>query len=260
MTRTLEVLGCNATAPGATGAASSYLLHGPEGTVLVDAGPGSLLAYARGHDLADLSAIVVTHLHADHSLDLMAWAYRWTFPEVLPPIPLLVPGEELRRLRAFDDLFGIPSLPTMRAPIASAFDVVPMDLDAEAALDLAGWRLTPRRVHHAVPSAGLRFEADGVTVAFSSDTGPCAALVETARDVDLFVCESTYLTADDDAIHGHGHLTPELAAQIAQEAGAAHLLLTHFAVPAEAEEMGRVAARTFPGPVSVAREGLVCAI
>ena len=257
MTTRLEILGCNATAPGVTGAASSYLLHGPGGTVLVDAGPGSLLTYARSHDLADLSAIVVTHLHADHSLDLMAWAYRWTFPHVLPPIPLLVPGEELGRLRAFDDLFGIPTLPTMRTPVQSAFDVVSMDLDAGTPLELAGWELTPRRVHHAVPSAGLRFTGEGVTVAFSSDTGPCDALVETARDADLFVCESTYLAAGDDAIHGHGHLTPELAARIAGQAGAGHLLLTHFADPAEAAEMGRVAAGLFAGPVSVAREGLV---
>ncbi|WP_425435689.1 MBL fold metallo-hydrolase [Mycetocola miduiensis] len=54
---------------------------------MVDAGPGVLAELVARHDLADLRAIVVTHPHADHSLDLMALAYRWTFPVRLPRIP-----------------------------------------------------------------------------------------------------------------------------------------------------------------------------
>lgn len=259
----LEILGCNATAPGPTGAASSYLLDGapdadgrPGGKVLVDAGPGSLSAFTRSHALSELAAIVVTHLHADHCLDLMAWAYRWTFPDVLPRIPLFVPSEELERIGAFDALFGIPTLPTMRTPVQSAFDVHGMDLDSGDAVEVGGWSMTPWRVKHSVPSAALRFTRSGRVVAFSSDTGPCPELTSAARDADLFVCESTYIEADESVIHGHGHLTATLAAEEAVAAGAGHLVLTHFARPEQAEEMGRLAREVFDGPVSVAREGL----
>ncbi|MDO5501038.1 MAG: MBL fold metallo-hydrolase [Propionibacteriaceae bacterium] len=252
---TLEILGCNATAPGPTGAASGYLLGHESGSVLVDAGPGTLLEFTRRYELDELAAIVVTHLHADHSLDLMAWAYRWTFPELRSTIPLLVPDEELGRIGRFDDLFGIPTLPTMVAPISSAFDVRGLDLDVGASIEVADWRLTPRRALHAVPSATLRFERHGLIVAFSSDTGPCESVVENAAGADLFVCESTQLEADDDFIYGHGHLTPSLAAEIAADAGVKRLLLTHFARPEEAAEMKDVAARIFPGRVDIAQAG-----
>lgn len=253
---TLEIIGCNATAPGRTGAASSYLVHGPGGKVLVDAGPGSLLSFTRRHDLSELAGIVVTHLHADHSLDLMAWAYRWTFPEVLPRIPLFVPDDELDRLSRFDELFGIPTLPTMVTPVHTAFDVRGLDLDGRTPVEVGGWAVTPYRALHSVPSAALRFEGGGASLAFSSDTGPCTTIVEAASGADVFVCESTYLSAPDEVIHGHGHLTPELAAAAATRAGARHLVLTHFARPEEAEEMGRVARGHFDGPVTVAHEGL----
>lgn len=252
----VEILGCNASAPGRTGPASSYLVHDDEGSILVDAGPGSLLAYSRGHELADLSAIVVTHLHADHSLDVMAWAYRWTFPEVLPRIPLYAPAEELDRLRRFDELFGIPTVPAMVTPIHSAFDVRGLDLDGRVPVRIGAWEMTPHRTLHSVPAAALRFEGPSGVVAFSSDTGPCPAVDEVARDADVFVCESTVLEGDEDMLHRHGHLTPELAARAAARAGARHLVLTHFARPEEAAEMAEIAARYFDGRVSVAREGL----
>lgn len=254
---TIEILGCNATAPARTGAASGYLVRDGDGAVLVDAGPGSLLSFSRTHELSELTGIVVTHMHADHSLDLMAWAYRWTFPDVLPRIPLYLPAEELDRLRRFDELFGIPSLPTMVSPIHTAFEVRGLDLDGRVPVGLGGWTVTPHRASHSVPSAALRFAGPTGIVAFSSDTGPCAAVVDAATDADVFVCESTVITGDEEMIHGHGHLTAELAAVTATRAGARHLVLTHFARPEEAEEMGAIAARHFDGPVTVAREGLV---
>lgn len=252
----LEILGSNATAPTREGPASCYLLRTATGVVLVDAGPGSLAAYCTRHELADLRGIVVTHMHADHSLDLMAWAYRWTFPEKLAPVPLFFPEGEAERLAAFDAVFGIPTLPTMNRPIEQSFQGVPMPRDGVTEHEVDGLRFRSFAAHHSVPSAALRFEApDGRTVAFSSDTGYCAPVADAAGEADLFVCESTYLEADEQALHGHGHLTARMAGELAAEAGARHLVLTHFADPAD-HDLGRThAAETFTGPVSVAVPG-----
>nr|WP_277925402.1 MBL fold metallo-hydrolase [Sediminivirga luteola] len=158
---TVEILGSNATAPTAAGPASGYLLRTGGGAVLVDAGPGVMAEYVSRHRLSDLRAIVVTHLHADHSLDLMALAYRWTFPEQLPRIPLYVPGADADRLKAFDAVFGIDTLPGMESPMHAAWEVRGMSLDGrvEPGLDDLCLELRSYRAHHPVPAASLRFRS-----------------------------------------------------------------------------------------------------
>ncbi|PWV55269.1 MBL fold metallo-hydrolase [Nocardiopsis sp. L17-MgMaSL7] len=252
----LEILGSNATAPTKEGPASCYLLHTETGLVLVDAGPGSLLAYCSRYELEQLRGIVVTHMHADHSLDLMAWAYRWTFPEVLPRVPLFLPEGEAERVAAFDAVFGIPTLPTMNQPITQSFDITAMPRDGRTVHEVDGVAFRSYAAHHSVPSAALRFESpDGRVVAFSSDTGYCAPVAEAAREADLFVCEATYLEADERSLHGHGHLTARMAGELAAEARARHLVLTHFASPADWDEGRRHAEGAFGGSVSVAVPG-----
>lgn len=257
---TLEVLGANATAPTHHGASSSYLLSSESGYILVDAGPGSLMAYTARHELADLRGIVVTHLHADHSLDLMAWAYRWTFPSVRPAVPLYVPAGEEHKLAQFDELFGIPTLPTMVNPIMDTFEVRAMELDGTTVHEIDGARFTAFEARHAVPSAALRWERGGHSICFSSDTGDCPGLRDAARGVDVFVSEATYLDPDPEAMARHGHLTPALAGEIARDAGVGALVLTHLADPDDAGESRVRAAANFPGPVEVAVAGLVLPI
>ncbi|WP_136611627.1 MBL fold metallo-hydrolase [Sinomonas albida] len=254
-----EILGSCATAPTAAGAASSYLVRSGSGHVLVDAGPGSLLAYLQaGHRLDELRGIVVTHLHADHCLDLMAWAYRWTFPRALASIPLFVPGEEVGRLGLFDSLFGIPTLPGMERPIFQAWEIQPLELDGKTWIELDGLRFRAYAAHHSVPSAALRFETDrGQVVAFSSDTGYCQGVVDAARDADVFVCEATYLDADEESLVGHGHLTARLAGGLATEARARQLVITHLSDPAIGAQAVTDAAETFRGPIHLAVPGMV---
>jgi hypothetical protein len=95
----------------------------------------------------------------------------------------------------------------------------------------------------------------GRTVAFSSDTGYCAPVAEAARRADVFVCEATYLEADEQALHGHGHLTARLAGELAAQAEARHLVLTHFASPADWDQGREHAEEAFDGQVSIAVPG-----
>jgi ribonuclease BN (tRNA processing enzyme) len=91
--------------------------------------------------------------------------------------------------------------------------------------DAAGFAVTPQRVrHYSQPTWGLRVEAGGKTVAFSADTAPTPALVEIARDADLFLCEATL---DGDDSEPRGHMNPREAAAMALQANAKRLLLVH---------------------------------
>lgn len=257
---TFEVLGANATAPTREGASSSYLVTTDSGVLLVDAGPGSLMAFVARHDLDELRGIVVTHLHADHSLDLMAWAYRWTFPTVLPRIPLYIPAGETQKIVAFDELFGIPTLPPMKTPIQGSFAITELPMDGKTAFTIDGTELVSYAARHAVPSAALRFTRAGKSLALSSDTGDCAGLREAATGVDLFVAEATYLEPDEEAMAAHGHLTPALAGQIAAEVGARRLVLTHLSLPGDAAASRDRATASFGASVEVAVPGLTVSL
>jgi ribonuclease BN (tRNA processing enzyme) len=105
--------------------------------------------------------------------------------------------------------------------------------------------LTPRLVpHYDTRSYALRIESDGRTLAYSSDGGPSDALVQTARDADLFLCEATLGAAGEP--EPRGHMTLDEALRTFERSGAKRLLVVHR--PHEHET---------PSTVELAREGLV---
>lgn len=240
----------------AGGRSSAYLLRHGDTTVLVDCGPGTAVSLARSGWLGRLDAVVITHEHADHSADVIGLAYAHRFPDPLPRIPLLAPASTLSVLRRLDDLFAVPTLPQMANTIAASFELEALSLDGVPATIAGQLRLAAYPARHAVPSAALRFSAGPQTVTFSSDTGPCDALAEAARDADLFLCEATYLEAAPEEIEGHGHLTPGLAGATAQRAGARRMALTHLGRASDADAALATARReSGPVPVTVATPG-----
>jgi ribonuclease BN (tRNA processing enzyme) len=248
---TLTVLTCEA------GRTSGYLLQHHGRSILVDCGPGVTDALQHHIPLSSLDAVVITHSHADHCLDLMGLAYALRFPDPREtPVPLWVPPDMTGLLAQLDDQFGVPSLEAMRRPIQQTFQIGTLTLDSAAGVDLLGdLQLTARPALHAVPSAALRFTDGASAVAFSSDTGPTDTVTAAADSTDLFVCEATYLKATDAELIGHGHLTAELAGRIADRASTRQLVLTHLATPANGPQAGADAARAYTGKLDVAARG-----
>ena len=70
VTLRVTVLGSSGSYASADNPCTGYLLRSPEATVLLDAGPGTLGPLQRAIDLVDLDAIVLTHSHPDHWLEV----------------------------------------------------------------------------------------------------------------------------------------------------------------------------------------------
>lgn len=240
----LTVFGSAGTFPGPDSPCSSYLVSSDGFQLLLDLGSGAVGAAQRHHptgNLLDVDAVVVSHLHGDHWLDLIPYAYaRQHAPGgPAPRLPLFSPPGLADRL---DSL----ATPTVRG----AYDISVLD---GRPLDLGPFRVTFARTAHPVETYAARVSAAGRTLAYSADTGQCAEVVALARGADVFLCEAS--NADGEQHPPKLHLTGGQAGEHAAQAGVGRLLLTHIVPYRNPERALRAAASAFEGPVELARSG-----
>ncbi|MFE0384903.1 MBL fold metallo-hydrolase [Streptomyces bungoensis] len=248
MPLTLTVLGTASPHPGPDRPCSGYLLSGGGAEVWVDAGPGTFAQLQRYTDPARLTAIWISHLHADHSADLLAAAYAFTFGGMTPaaPVPVYAPQDCARRLAGF---FGRPDTGFLK----HVFDF----RDLYDGHDVRHWnlRLTSRAVAHDAEAYGLRAECQGSVLAYSGDSGPCPALTQLAARADLFLCEADIDAHRDGEHFPQVHCTPEDAGRTAREARVRELMITHVGPTLTREAATERAAEAAGRPTYTAVEG-----
>jgi ribonuclease BN (tRNA processing enzyme) len=253
VTGRLVVLGSCGAWPEPGRACSGFVLEYRGARIVLDLGYGTLprLLALLGSTVADgIDAVIVTHAHPDHMVDLHGLLRaRWFGRRGAPPIPLYAPESVLTRLISLED--GGPEV------VRRAFDWHPLP----AATCPAGpLRLESRLLPHYLPNAGIRLSGPGLTVAYTGDTGPDPALAELGRGADLFIADAT----DREQRPGGPvvpagpvmNLTAREAGQAAAAAGARRLLLTHFWPGNDRGASRAAAAAVFGGDVLLADEGL----
>lgn len=242
----LTVLGSATPYPSADNPCSGYIVSSGSTNLWLEAGGGTLGPLLQHVRLEDLDAIWVSHLHADHSADLLTTFYALLFADVhRPPIPLFGPPGIADRLAHY-----LTNGPT-RAPIESAFEI--HELYDHHTAKVGNLHLTSRAVSHGIPAFAVRIATPTTSLAFSGDTAPCASLTELAADCDALLCES-----ESDRAPEHDqqvHHTPEDTGATAAAARAGRLIITHvgrFLTPADAITR---AGSNFPGPIDYAAPG-----
>lgn len=234
----LTVLGCSGSAPGPAGPASSYLVEHDGFRLLLDLGSGAFGALQRHADPATVDAVVLSHLHPDHFLDLSPYVVfrRFGAPPGLPRLPLLGPVGTHDRVASAHD-------PHVRTGLRDVFDISAV---AAGERELGPFRLRFARVVHPVEAYAVRVEAGGRSLTYSGDTAPTPVLSELARGTDLFLCEAAWQDGRD---YPPGlHLTGREAGEHAAAAGAGRLLVTH--VPPWADRDVILTAATGPFPAA----------
>ncbi|GAB2999534.1 MBL fold metallo-hydrolase [Amycolatopsis acidiphila] len=234
MTR-LTVLGSCGAWPEHGRACSGFLLEHDGFRLVLDLGYGTA---ARLEPAVD--AVLVTHAHPDHCVDVSALGRRHHHTgEGL--LPLYCPPGVLRVLEALEP----------RPHPTTVFDVH----DLAEATTVGPFRLQARPLPHHVPSFGVRLSAPGVTVAYTGDTGPTPELAELARDADLFIADAT-LQGTPPSTGPRYLLTAGEAGAWAARANAKRVLLTHFWPGSDRAVSIAEARAAFNGELLAASEGL----
>jgi ribonuclease BN (tRNA processing enzyme) len=189
----------------------------------------------------EVDAVIVTHQHPDHCVDVSALArVRHYLAPDAPPIPLYCPEGVLAVLRALEP----------RPDPATVFDV----RDLAKADEVGPFRLETALLPHYVTNLGVRLSTPELTVAYTGDSGPGPELAALAKGADLFISDATlqgpsptttprYVMTAAEAAHG--------------AAGAKRLLLTHFWPGSDRALSVAEARQVFDGDVIAAEEGLV---
>jgi len=248
----VTVIGCAGSFPGPDSPASCYLLEAEGFRLVIDMGNGSLGVLQRYTELFGVDAICISHLHADHCIDLAAyWIARQFAPQGPQPV-IPVYGPRGTAGLAKPDL-GPGSDGIAGGPDGQLrFDVRELE---PGSFGIGPFVVTTERMNHPVETYGFRIRHDGWELAYSADTGESDALVRLAGGVDLMLCEASFLDGQDD--RPDLHLTARQAAAHAARAGAGQLVLTHLVPWNDREQTLAQAATAFGGPLSLATSGLV---
>jgi len=236
----ITVLGSHGTWPRAGGAASGYLLSQGDFHVWLDAGTGTLAKLQEHVDVFAIDAVVISHRHFDHFLDLYPYFFaRWS--EGHPRLPLYAPPGMFEHAMKLEDQLPL------------AFD--PHDVDPGGDFEVGPFRVHTAPMRHPVPTLGMRFTSNGTAFAYSADTGPSEELVGLARGADVLLSEATFLGPENPA--PDFHLTAGQAGDHAARAGVGRAVLTHIRPLNDRDAVRQEASAAFDGGIDLALEGMV---
>jgi ribonuclease BN (tRNA processing enzyme) len=245
----LTVLGKSPSWPDPGGACSGYLLEQDGFSLLLDCGAGVFGKLTEVQDYLTLGAILISHLHADHIVDLVPYSYglnlspRRQEPPRRPPLHA-PPGASL----AFARLGGCWNDEHL---ITEAFQLT--EYDPSSPLNIGPFTVRFCEVPHYTQTFACELTSNGSRVTFGADCGPNQALEEFARDTDLLIAEATLSEPDTDV--PRGHMTPEEAGELGRRAGARRLLVSHFSDELGEDWVREESTRGFGAEVMLAAGG-----
>lgn len=242
----LTVLGCSGSVPGPDSPASGYLLEAEGYRLVLDLGQGAFGALQRHVRPTDVDTVVISHLHADHCLDLTAY------------IVALRHGGDGFRSPGTDGRISIVGVPGTRDRLEAAYDPLARKLGLHeifafatpTAGDLGPFAVSYASVNHPTPTNAIRVTFGDRTLVYSADTGESAALVELAAGADVLLCEAS--VGPDEHQVPNLHLTGRQAGEHASRAGVGRLIVTHVPPWNSRNVAAAEAAAAFDGTVEVA--------
>ncbi len=242
----VTILGSGTAIPSLRRGSPGLLVEVAGQSLLFDGGAGTLSKLlGAGVTVLDLDRVFYTHLHPDHTGDLVPLLFALRNPAWRRAKPLHITGPKGfgAYYEALVKLYG--------DWIASkSYDLVLREV-LEEVTEGDGFKVVPREVVHLRHSVCYRIEsADGRSVVYSGDTTYCDAIIDASRGADLLVLECS--APDERPMKNH--LTPTQAGQIAALAGCRRLVLTHFYPICEEYDIVTPCRKVFDGELILAED------
>ncbi|MGI6669856.1 MAG: MBL fold metallo-hydrolase [Acetivibrionales bacterium] len=210
----LTILGNNGPFPSAGGACSGYLVRSGSANILVDCGNGTLANLQKVIGIGELDAVILTHLHSDHTSDLHVLRY----------------AVQIKRMRGqFDRLINVyaPSEPAEEYARFDAGDAFVLEaIEPGRTLLIGDVEISFGQMKHPYLNYAVKMKCEGRIFVYSGDTSWTENLVEFAKGADLLMLDAGLL--EKDYTENAAHLTAGQCGLAASEAGAGKLLLTHL--------------------------------
>lgn len=246
----VTVLGASGSWPDRGTALSGYLVEQEGFSMWVDCGSGTMANLQKYIGIGDVDAMLITHEHADHCVDVYPLFYARYYNRQGPDhMPLYIPkglDERMMHLLSEESVEGFHT----------GFDV--SEIEGGESFDVGPFRVTAHAMEHlGLPALGYRISTDGVSLAYTGDTGPSDNVIELARGAEVLMAEATYQESDTLTPF---HLSARQAAEAATAAGVGELVLTHLLPSRDPAVSLDEAMEAFSGPVASAVEGMVLLI
>ncbi|MBW1894049.1 MAG: ribonuclease Z [Deltaproteobacteria bacterium] len=246
----VTILGSGTCVPSLSRSACSVLIESGHARLLLDTGPGTMRRLLEtGTTIFDVSVIFYSHLHPDHTAELVPFLFATKYPgSHSRQKPLTIVAG-----KGFSHFFkGLTSVYGEWIMLGDdIFKIVELDTTGSDSLDIEGFSIASAPVEHCEESLAYRITGpDKKSIVYSGDTDFSKNLVSLSKGADLLICES----AMPDSMKVPGHLTPSLAGEIATRAGVKKLVLTHFYPECDKSDIANECSRTYSGEIILAED------
>ncbi len=239
----LQVLGSGGPEFTPGRASSAYLVrdHG-KAVFLLDSGAGSLLRFAEsGADWSDLKALLYSHFHADHSVELTGFIKASWFGQRRAPLPVfgpwgnrLMPSTEEFLARNIGQQNGAWHYLSdfLDASQKAAYRIQPHTIPEEQAADSVvfsadGWTVKAHKVTHGpLPALAWRLEKNGHSLVYSGDTNGQGLAILLKPGTDIFLAHNA-IPENAGSVARALHMRPGQIGQLAASAATGLLVLSH---------------------------------
>ncbi len=257
----ITVLGKSPAWQDAGGACSGYLIEAEDYSLLLDCGNGVFSKLRSTRDYIEIDAVLISHLHADHFLDLVPFSYALTYAPRQQPVPvagwpgtssparpeLYAPVGAGKLFRAMVGCWGSDDL------IEKAFAL--QEYDGPDELTIGPFAVRFCEVPHYTRTFAVEVSTGAARFTYSADCSPNEELIPFACGTDLLLIEATLPRPERTG--ERGHLTPSEAGQLARRAGARAVVITHFSDELDPGWARAEASRAYGAGVALAEEGAV---